>query len=203
MKRQVGSSVTFGIALSLLFAAGQAYAATVTFTGAGGTDRLTSAAEVANGAPDGWIVRQYRVSASTDILRVGDVKIMAGAHPWNSPVGMDNEPPNPAFLPLFPSLGADSWITTPGATAIAGNTTDPLGSENNSWFDTTSDGPTNNFVFAQLTLPPGPFTFTGVVSVLGPTGDPEVHQFNFPIPEPAAATLIGLALASLGIRRRR
>ena len=203
MKRQVGSSVAFGVAFSLLFAAAPSNAATVSFTGAGGTDRLTSPAEVGNGAPDGWIVRQDRVSSSSDILRIGNVRIQAGAHPYNSAVGMDNEPPNPLFLPVFPSLGADSWISTPGATAVAGNTVDPLGTDDNSWFDTINDGPQNNFLFAQLTLPPGTFTFQGVVSVLGDTGDPEVHPFFFPIPEPAGATLVGLALACLGIRRRK
>ena len=33
----------------------------------------------------------------------------------------ETEPPYAAFIGVFPALGADSWITTPGMTALAGS----------------------------------------------------------------------------------
>ena len=48
--------------------------------------------------------------------------------------------------------------------------------DNNSWFDTTNDGPQTNFLFA-ITISISLVHFRGVVSVLADTGDPEVHPF--------------------------
>ena len=109
--------------------------------------RPTTAAEVAND-PDAAnkTVHEFRVTTSSDILRIGDVVLSNRAGLYNNALGADTEPPLEAFVAVFPALGADSWITTPGATALAGagGTT----ADNNSWFDTTNDGPQTNFLFA-------------------------------------------------------
>ena len=68
---------------------------------------------------------------------------------YNNPTGTDTEPPLNALVAVFPALGADSWITTPGTTALAG--AGGTKADNNSWFDTTNDGPQTNFLFARIT----------------------------------------------------
>lgn len=188
-----------------LFAAANAEAAQVTFDS---SSRAVSAAESgdAGGPSAASTVYEFFLTSDADILRVGDVFIEGGAALYNNATGSNTAPPNPAFIAVFPSLGADSWITTPGAgTATAGGS---LGDDNASWFDTTNDGPQQNFLFARLTTPgDGPYTFRGVVSAAGAAG-PETFpfEFTFPgtaIPEPTSAMLFGLGMVGLlGARRR-
>jgi hypothetical protein len=201
------------VALGVAFAAQQAMAATVDFqvvNGAGtvSTGRPTTAAEGANDAnAQNKIVHEFRVTTSSDILRIGDVFIdpRTGLGLYNNATGTDTEPPLDAFVAVFPALGADSWISTPGTTALAGagGTT----ADNNSWFDTTNDGAQTGFLFARITTNPLPYVgiFRGVVSVLDDAGNPEVHPFSFTLnaPEPASFGLAGMGLIALaGLRRR-
>ena len=73
--------------------------------------RLTTAAEIANDPSlANQLVHDFRVTAGADILRVGDVRIHGGVHPYNNSFGTDVEPPNPLFLPVFPALGADRFL---------------------------------------------------------------------------------------------
>ena len=85
--------------------------------------RPTTAAE-ANNDPTAAnkVVHEFRVTTSSDILRVGDVYIepRAGLGLYNNAIGADTEPPLDVFVGVFPALGADSWISTPGTTALAG-----------------------------------------------------------------------------------
>jgi hypothetical protein len=152
-------------------------------------------------------IHQFRVTTDADILRVGDVHFINLAGLYNHAFGQDTAPPLPVFVALFPQLAADTWITTPGATAIAGNSANPFGTDNNSWFDTSNDGPVTEFLFARLTVNTMPVGyFRGVVSVAGTEG-PEAFPFNFQInvPEPGALALgivaVGASVATL--RRRR
>ena len=101
---------------------------------------------------------------------------------------------------MFPSLGADSWITTPGAgTSTAGG---DLGDDNVSWFDTTNDGAVTDFTFARLTTIGPLLTFRGVISVAGASG-PELFPFNFGIPEPSSMVFVAVSVASLAVVGRR
>jgi hypothetical protein len=158
-------------------------------------------------ATAGKRVHTFFVTTDADILRVGDVFLEGVTGIYQHQVGSNSEPPNPIFFAIFPSLADDTWINTPGITAIAGNTTDPFGTPNNSWFDTSNDGPVTQFQFAQITADVGPRgVFRGVVSVVDASGDPEVFPFSFginPIPEPTAACLAGMSLFGLAALRRR
>ena len=150
------------MAVGVAFAAQQAIAATVTFQAVNGagtvsTGRATTAAETGNDpATVGKIVHDFRVTSSSDILRIGDVFIepRTGLGLYNNATGTDTEPPLDAFVAVFPALGADSWISTPGTTALAGagGTT----ADNNSWFDTTNDSAQTNFLFARITTSASP-----------------------------------------------
>lgn len=174
-----------------------AIAATATFSA---TRRTTSPEEVANGAPAGGDVYKYFVTTDADILSISNVQIMSSAPlfqvapPWGSNI----KPPPPEFLALFPSLSADSWITTPGPTHILGS--DMPGDGQSLWGDFTNDGPQVHFQFAQLTLPPGATAnFTGRIALRGATG-PEY----FPIvPEPCSWLLAGIGATALAACRRR
>jgi hypothetical protein len=152
---------------------------------------------MANGVPAGARINSFFVTADADILRVGDVVITAPL--YQDPNGFDAEPPNPIFVDLLPALNADSWITTPGVTAIAGG---GFGHDSSAWFDTSNDGPMTHFMFAQLTNT-GPGHFGGVISVAGATG-PEVFEFSFElVPEPATSAMAGFILIGLTLAARR
>ncbi|MEQ8209425.1 MAG: PEP-CTERM sorting domain-containing protein [Lacipirellulaceae bacterium] len=188
-------------AIAALCFAQLAEAATVSITPA---SRPASQSEVDDPGSGGLqadsIVHEFFVTTDGDILRVGDLNIDVAL--YNNPAGSDTMPPNPLFLPVFPSLGADSFITTPGDTATAGG---GLSDQGASFFDSSNDGPQNNFLFARLTTAPGEGgTFSGVISVAGSAG-PEVFPFSFPlgIPEPTSMMLVGLGLVGLGSVRRR
>ena len=87
-------------------------AATVTFHPIFG--RPTTAARV-DDEPilAGKRVHEFRVTTSSDILRIGDVVLRTEPVLPNS-ARSEDEPPSPSFVDVFPALGADSWITTPG-----------------------------------------------------------------------------------------
>ena len=147
------------------------------------------------GVPPNYYINDYFVTTDADILRIGDVNVVARL--YNDPLGSDTAPPNPTFVTLFPELGADSFITTPGETAVAGNSEQPFDT-NSSFFDSSNDGPVTDFNFARLTSPDLSI-FEFVVSVAGTTG-PEVFQFRLPvnIPEPTAMILLLTAGLSAG-----
>jgi MYXO-CTERM domain-containing protein len=118
------------------------------------------------------------------------------------PFGSNIEPPNPAFIALNRALAYDSWITTPGETALTG--ADLPGDGTGAWGDATDDGPQSSFQFARMTTPVGVLVrFAGVVRVAGEHG-PEDFPFSiFDVPEPGGVALAVLAGLGLGRARRR
>ena len=194
MKRLLATGAAIALVASLF--AVDAYAATVSTRW---QIRNTSEAEVGGGDPAGTVT-EYFLDSDADILRIGDVNIDVPL--FNDALGSNTAPPNPAFVAVFPALGADSFITTPGGTAVAGNDGAPFDT-NSSFFDSSNDGPQSNFKFAQLTTSAAG-TFNFVVSVAGDTG-PEVFQFALPvgIPEPPSVALLGFGLIGLAASRRR
>lgn len=180
-------------ALAALFAV-PSFAASVSVRG---ESREVTVDEVADGAPAGSLVHNYFMDSDADILRIGDVNVTGTV--YNNPRGSDSAPINPPFVAVFPALAADSFVTTPGETAIAG---DGGFNTNSSFFDTSNDGPVSDFNFARLTTQ-GPHNFQFVVSVAGSAG-PEVFAFSVGIiPEPTALTLLLAAgMCVVGCRRR-
>jgi hypothetical protein len=160
----------------------------------------------------GW-VHQFFVTTDADILVIDEVRIFTfGNEPltnmFNSgpPFASNSDPPNPIFVSLWPALGADSWVTTPGITARAG--ADLPGDGSTAFFDTSNDGPQTNFQFAQITVPEGTlFGFSGRITIASTlsSGTPYTVPFYFPIwPEPSSLTIAGLAsLGLVSLARRR
>jgi hypothetical protein len=167
--------------------------------------RPTTPGQQGGGAPNSRI-HEFIVTSDADILQIDQVVITAGGI-YNVPApegGSNVEPPSALFETLVPKLGADTWISTPGATSIAGNDVDPFGTPNNSWFDTSSDGAVTSFMFARITTS-GPGTFSGRVQVAGSAG-PENFAFSFPIniiPEPASMGMMAAGALGLAAFRRR
>ncbi|MEQ8835850.1 MAG: hypothetical protein RID07_03505 [Lacipirellulaceae bacterium] len=166
--------------------------------------RRVTPEEVASpdGPPDHYLVRDFYLTSDADILRIDDARVLSyGIFNVAPPLGSDIAPPNPVFFPVFKLLEIDSWITTPGSTAI---TSGRLGDDNVSWFDVTDDGPQNDFHFARLTIGGGlGGAFVGVFRVAGPTG-PEEIPFGFHFgPEPTSLILGAFGvIGMLGVRRR-
>ncbi|HEX6960627.1 MAG TPA: PEP-CTERM sorting domain-containing protein [Lacipirellula sp.] len=121
--------------------------------------RIVSADEIAAGAPVGAYVHEFYLNSATDLLSINTVKVDVPL--FQAAEGSDAEAPNGQFAALQPSLGADSFITTPGATGVAGG---GLEHDDSAWFDTSNDGDVEDFLFARLTVDQTG-TFTGRISV--------------------------------------
>jgi hypothetical protein len=192
------------LATLLFLSVSAAQAATVSVSQLGPPNgRSPSAAEMLGGVPPDARIMEFVTTTSADILQIDQVKVTGGV--YNTPSGTggsDSAPPSPLFVTLIPQLGADSWIDTPGATSIAGDSSNPFGTENNSWFDTTNDGAQSNFMFARLTVLSPNWSFTGRVQVAGAAG-PESFGFGFPVPEPGSFALAAVGLVGAVAARRR
>jgi hypothetical protein len=176
------------------------------------TQRPTTALEIGHDpATANKTVYDFFATTSGDILSVNGVTIRIdgttdGSLLYQNANGGDAEFPffNPFYdISLrFPSITADSWITTPGFTTIAGG---GFSTPNSAWFDADSIGAVTNFSFARLTAPTGaPFRFSGTVSIVGDGGQSvEDFPFVFETPEPASGCLASLAVSVLLSRRRR
>jgi hypothetical protein len=208
----------FGFAAALCLAAVQAQAALVEVSQigtAGQPTRLVSAAEsgaASQPAPAGGGVYQFRVTTDGDILSVNNIQITleGGATLFNNTFGdaSNANPPAPGLEAAFPSILADSWITTPASTTsrlgpdLPGDGTTTFG-------DTVDSGPQNNFMFAQLTVPAGTVgRFTGRVSIAADGGASVFDQpFDLAIgeviPEPGSALLASMSLLGFAALRRR
>jgi hypothetical protein len=176
-------------------------AATVTFGAA--SPRSSSAAEETGGVPPGARVVSFNLTSDADVISIGFVQVESNNPLYQNAAGTNHTPPLDVLVTAIPALGADSWITTPGAnTSILGVDMPGDGTANSAWGDLTDDGPQTNFKFAQLTFPKGTiWTFRGNVTVAGSAG-PESFDFEF-IPEPTSFGLAGLGLMGFAALRRR
>lgn len=205
------AAIVFGTALGMV--ASQAFADLITVSGSVTPTRKVADSEKndpAGGAPADGDVYDYRVTTDGDILSVFAVQVSLndGATLFNvpAPFGSNVNSPDPSFIVLRPALGADSWITTPGATTLLGGDL-PGDGVNTTFGDTSIDGAQTDFMFARLTVPSGATgTFSGWISILGGDGSPYDQQFSFPIgvPEPATIAMAGMGLIGMiGVARRR
>jgi hypothetical protein len=166
---------------------------------------VVTPAQAAGGAPANGQVFRFVASTDADVIGIYDVRItgLLGTplttlyqHSFGDP-GNAN-PPLPPLVAVFPALGADTWIDTPGVTSRLG--ADLPGDGASVFFDLENNGPQTNFEFAQLTIPPGEgFTFSGrveIASTLTPGGTYSLpFSFSNIIPEPATGRLAAAALA--------
>jgi hypothetical protein len=197
---------TFALAAAVCCIAASANSFGATVVTGGGAGRAPTAAEMTGDASlAGKKVYDFFVTTDSDILSVDNVIITGGgASLYQNAAGSDVEPPNPLFLPVFPALGADSWISTPGGTSTAGG---GFPNDNSSWFDSSDDGAQNNFQFARLTTSTPSGTFAGRVNTLGPNSSvintPFSLTFGAAVPEPATLAMTGLALVGMVACSRR
>ena len=136
------------------------------------TSRPVTLAESTDGGsrlgpgPD-LLVHEFFVTAGADILTIGDVVFKTtDGKLYNHPIGSDTAAPDSAILQSFPGSNADSFITTPGSTAVAGGV--PLVDDHLAWFDVSNDGAQVDFQFAQLTTTGG--FFEGKMALRGLNG---------------------------------
>jgi hypothetical protein len=204
------------IAVAALLPLSSVDAATATFSAVSGlgpsnpnvsVGRSPSAVQISHGVPADARIHEFLVTTDADILEIERVEILSSEPialyqvppSWG---GTDTEPPTPAFEDLVPELGADSWITTPGATSTLDNSEPfPVLWQ---FFDVTNDGPVADFMFARITVSqPAEFRITGRVGVVGAAG---LEYFNFEfftIPEPASLGALCVSLLGLAALRRR
>ena len=191
-------------AVLVLFAAQQSMADSIVIRQ---SSRLVEAGESGaadQGAPEGGTVIEFFADTDGDILALNFVNIeLNGAVLYDNTFGTAGAAPNPAFFASFPSLEADSYITTPGGTSVLGGGLPANGDD--TFGDTEDNGPQTNFKFAQLTIPAGAMgTFSGQFDIVGANG---VFSQNFieplGVPEPTSLILAGLGLIGfVGTRRR-
>ncbi len=119
------------------------------------TSRRVSSEEMAAGVPGGTVL-DVSVSTASDILLVAlkDISLPIYNHALGSDTGPVSSDPVLTSL-LDPALSADSWMTTPGSTAIAGDGFDFLEGLDTAWFDASNDGPQTDFQIARFTIPDG------------------------------------------------
>jgi hypothetical protein len=159
-------------------------------------------------------IHRFFVTTDADILSIHSIRITDSSgqpldtlyhHALGDP--MNAEPGNPALVPAFPGLQYDSWVTTPGVTTRM--FADLPGDGQTAFGDISNDGPQNNFVFAQFTVPGGTaINFQGVVSILSTDNPGQMYDAPFSfvsplVPEPAAVSLASMALLGLLIMRPR
>jgi hypothetical protein len=186
--------------LGLLLLSPAAQAGTISVSAGG---RPTTASESGVGkAPVGSFMHTFSVTTDSDILSISNVSFTGAAQLYQNALNGDVEPPNPAFVAVFPELGVDSWISTPGGTSSAGG---GFASDDATWFDSDSTGPAVNFQFATLTLPPGLVgVFKGNINTVGPGGSVvDSFAFEFRIPEPTSLGLAGFGMLAALVARRR
>lgn len=221
-------AVVFGL---LVFAASSVFAQTnLTFTGGGNNatfggsgamlDATADATAIGNdGLLAGAGTFDLTVTTQSDILlfdaeitQTAGVNVAGGW--YNNATGDDVNPPNPAFVGVFPELGFDSWVTTPGATAAAGaNKLDnPAGTNMVTHNDSTDEGAQTDFTFAKITLIPdekgnASAVFRGTLQTSAdptPVFDNFEYTLSIGVPEPASMGLVLTALlGGLSIIRRK
>jgi hypothetical protein len=155
---------------------------------------------VAGGVPASLFILGWFATTDADIVAIDQVRVtLERGVLYQSLLGSNVEPPNPVIAAAFPSLTADSWITTPGPTVLIGADlpSDGLGT----WADLTEDGQQTNFKFAQLTVGSAG-VFSGRFLFNGPSG-PEAIPFDIPfLPEPSGGLLAAMAVCGLARVRR-
>lgn len=133
------------------------------------TSRAVTETEITAGAPAGTVF-ELSITTGSDILLVAAENITTPI--FNHTSGMDTRPSFSADA----ALDVDSWISTPGDTAIAGAGFETEFVVNDSgeitidtgWFDISPDGPQTDFQFAQLTIPENESgVFEGYVALKG------------------------------------
>ena len=132
--------------------------------------RRVTALEASDGAPAGGIVYQHYVTTDADILSINSVEtdVISGTI-YDHPLSQPGEAPHPGFFDFFPSMSADSYVTSPGETIVLGGGLPADGEV--TFGDVSDEGPQADFLFAQLTFPDGGgVSFSGRVSIAGSGG---------------------------------
>lgn len=202
MKRVVLFSLMLGFAADSVVTGAE-----VSFSRA---DFRVSPDAAADGAPENGHVADFFVTTDADILSIGEVQIdVQGGEAYNVECtglscSLFARPPLFPFI-FNPRETADTWVTTPGSTALLGADF-PGDGDTTTLGDLSNDGPQNHFQFARITVPDRAIgTFSGRITVAGATA-PESFPFSFAlgIPEPSSFILMSLgALAAVNVRNRR
>ena len=105
---------------------------------------------------------------------------------------------------FFPGLSADTYVTTPGETAVLGGGLPADGDD--TFGDVSDDGPQTDFQFAQMTFPSGGgVSFSGEIAIAGSDGvfSQAFDFLDFPITQqafldsyPADGSVVSIDLAA-------